>query len=215
MLKNFFRRVRDILLHPQTFFRKARREQTLKPMLMFYLGLVIFYIVVSAPLDVMTILNFQPLFTMFGAFGPVLLVIFGIIFFAATMLLSAFISLFIFTAILHSGIFLMKGKGNIRETLKLYGYAQTPMLVLGVLIRYMSINQMIAVFALVPAVVILVWTIVTVVAGIMELHRLSIGKSILALLISAGIVVLITAVAVLLLLYIGFYAGATPVPPFM
>ncbi|MBW3010649.1 YIP1 family protein [Candidatus Woesearchaeota archaeon] len=151
MLNRTIKIIKEVFTNPSEFFVGVRREKSINNVLIFFLIMTLFYIIVTVPS--IAIQN-SMLLGLGEPLPPFLLGAFATIFYAAMMFIASFVTLFIFAAILHIGVYFMKGKGGIRETIKAYGYAQAPSFVFGGIISYLMISEVTALFALVPVVVI-------------------------------------------------------------
>jgi hypothetical protein len=189
---DFFEKVKGFLLEPSKTF-DATKGENLDEAIKYYAVIAAIYSVLFAVL-----LAFMLTFvgTLFGSMmgGRNLGMLMGagaggvaIIFFVL-FTIFAIIWAFIGGAILHIFVYVVGGRKGIAQTIKAVMYGSTPGLVLG----WIPIIGFIAA----------IWSLVVEIVGIRQLHELTTGKAVLAVLIPI-IIVVILAVIVVAFLTIG------------
>jgi len=165
MLTNIFERVQGFLLMPVETFQKAR-EDSLESALGYYVVLLIIYAALTAAIVAIVGITLSGFFgRALGLSGAALpLVIF------VGMIIGGILSVFIGGAWLHLWVWLLGGKKGYGQTIKSLMYGSTPHFLIG----------WIPVIGLLGA----LWSFILVIFGIRELHQISTGRSIAAVIIA-------------------------------
>jgi len=172
MLDSFVEKVKGFILNPGETFQKAKADD-LETVLPYFAIIVLINAILSAIVSLFWEAN--PMYkSMMGGVAVPILVFF-------IVLVAEFIFTLIFAAWLHLWVYIVGGRKGIGETMKAVIYGSTPSMLLG----WIPILGII--FAL--------WSIVLWVLGVRDLHEISTGKAIAAVVIA----ILIPLVIILLL----------------
>ncbi|MCZ7397082.1 MAG: YIP1 family protein [Candidatus Methanoperedens sp.] len=171
----FVEKVKGILTEPSKTF-DALKEETIGEAIKYYAVIVAIYAVLSALLFSLAFGSmFGKLGTMMGAGATGGIAMFMILF------IFGIIGIFISSAIFHIFVYLVGGRKGLSQTIKAVIYGSTP----GLLFGWIPIIGMIAG----------IWSLVLEVLGIRQLHEITTGKAILAVVIMLVILtVLITVI---------------------
>ncbi len=174
MLDNFVEKVKGFLLNPTETFQKSR-EDTLGTTFTYYIVLAIISAILVTLLYT-AIASLSPLASLPGFAGvfPAFIFVFLII----TYIIAPFIS----GAWLHIFVWLLGGRKGYIQTVKSLMYAATPSFLL----------------SWIPLVSIIggIWAIILEIIGVRELHEISTGRAVAAVIISTVIIVIIVALIV-------------------
>lgn len=172
MLDSFVEKVKGFILNPGETFQKAKADD-LETVLPYFAIIVLINAILSAIVSLFWEAN--PMYkSMMGGVAVPILVFF-------IVLVAEFIFTLIFAAWLHLWVYIVGGRKGIGETMKAVIYGSTPSMLLG------WIPILGVIFAL--------WSIVLWALGVRDLHELSTGKAIAAVVIA----ILIPLVIILLL----------------
>ena len=167
--------IKGFFLSPVETFRKVK-DTDYRDTLVYFLVLVLIYTVLSVPVMLVSLRPawFTGIFTLLGTgalSGSDIVII------AVMMIIAALVLLFIGAAWLHLWVFLFGGRRGIRETFKALAFGETPALMLG----------------WIPVVGILagIWALILSVLGIRELHGISTGRALGAVIVAVIIPLLI------------------------
>jgi hypothetical protein len=184
---NFFEKVKGFLLEPSKTF-DATKGENLSEAIKYYAVIAVIYSTIFAVLLAFVGTLFG---SMMGRRNLGMLMGAGtgaggaIIFFVLFMVL-AIIGAFIGGAILHIFVYLVGGRKGLEQTIKAVMYGSTP----GLLLGWIPIIGFIAG----------IWSLVVEIIGIRQLHELTNGKAVLAVLIPIIIAVILAFIAVMFLL---------------
>ncbi|WP_456486993.1 YIP1 family protein [Candidatus Alkanophaga liquidiphilum] len=187
----FLEKVKGLLLSPAATFRAVRDETLGNAFVYFLVLLVVFGVLLAAALAALLVIFAkyfpQPL-TAELPVGVSVAVLGGFMF--AGMLIYALIvgiiGIFIMGLWLHLWVFAFGGRRGVSQTLKACMYAATPSLLFG-WVPFVGI-----VFAL--------WALALQIIGIRELHEISTGKAVAAVLVSIAVVVAFVVALIFLVL---------------
>ncbi|MHC1577098.1 MAG: YIP1 family protein [Candidatus Methanospirareceae archaeon] len=183
-------RVKGFLFSPSETFDRSK-EDTLGDAFKYFVVILAVFAAILAVLVAVAFSLYAGMFGMLGAprmafgtavAGPLL----ALVFFVCTLVVWTF-SVFISGLWLHLWVFLVGGRNGVEQTLKAVIYGETPSLLLG----------WIPVLGVVAA----IWTLVVEAVGVRQLHELSTGRAVLAVVLA----VVIPAV-VLVALFAAFIA---------
>jgi len=192
---------KNILMDPMPTFEKLPKKEIFKEASWFFikiktvslLGLYL-YMFLLLPLNIFPLALQESFSGLIAGFGILLIIPFMIILFPFLLIFSI-ITLLVSTAIIHLFVYLLKGKGEFLETFQVLSYATAP-----------------TVFSFLPVVNTLasMYTIVLQIIGIHKVHKLSIGRSIAAILLPAAIILfiimLISGIVIFSLIFSGVFA---------
>lgn len=185
MASDFIDKMKGFLFSPVETFQASRSEE-LGEAVRYYVILLAFYSLLSGILIGIGLSVLSSIPGMGGAVVPV-----GGLFMIIIIFIAGLIGIFITGIILHIFVYLVGGRNGLEQTLKAVMYASTPSLLLG----------WIPLIGIIAA----IWVIVLEVLGIRELHDISTGRAVLAVLLPIVIVVLLVFLAVIL----GFFLLGT------
>jgi hypothetical protein len=197
---DFFEKVKGFLLEPSKTF-DAIKGENLSGAIKYYAAIAAIY---SALFAVLLAFMLTFVGTLFGSMmgGQNLGMLMGagagvvaIIFFVLFMIFSI-IGAFVGGAILHIFVYIVGGRKGIAQTIKAVMYGSTP----GLLLGWIPIIGFIAA----------IWSLVVEIIGIRQLHELTTGKAVLAVLIPF-IIVFIIAVIIFFVLVL-FRSMGPPIP---
>jgi hypothetical protein len=185
MVLSIVERIKGFLFSPSKTF-DAAKEDTVGDTFKYFVVILAIYAVLVAIIAAVAFSLFAGMFGMFGApampagaaMGPLVAVgaFIGI-------LVGGIIGIFIFGLWTHLWIYLVGGRKGVEQTIKAVMYGETPSLLLG----WIPIFNVIA----------WIWALIVSIIGVRQLHGLSTGKAILAvilaLIIPAIIIVAIVA----------------------
>lgn len=181
----FLERVKGLLTEPSKTF-DASKGDTLGDAIKYYVVIVAVYSLLSAILFAAAFSTFSSMMGLgqlgmlagMGAGAAGAAVIFVI------LLVIGIIGVFISGAILHIGVYIVGGKKGITQTLKAIIYGSTP----GLLLGWIPVVGFLA----------SIWSLILEILGIRQLHELTTGRAIVAviipLIIIAVLVVILAAV---------------------
>jgi hypothetical protein len=171
---DFVEKVKGILTEPSKTF-DALKEETIGEAIKYYAVIVAIYAVLSALLFSLAFGSmFGQLGTMMGAGATGAIVMFMIMF------IFGIIGIFISGAIFHIFVYIVGGRKGLSQTIKAVMYGSTP----GLLFGWIPIIGIIAG----------IWSLVLEVLGIRQLHEITTGKAIMAVVIMLVILGLITVI---------------------
>jgi hypothetical protein len=170
--------IKGFVLSPVETFRKVK-DTDYGDTLAYFLVFAVIYTVLSV--SVILVRLPQVWFTsIFGLLGIGTLSGFGIVIIAIMMIIAALVILFIGTAWLHLWVYLFGGRNGFRETLKALAFGETPALLLG----WIPLLGLLA----------LIWSLVLTFLGVRELHGISTGRALGAVILAVMIPLLILVV---------------------
>jgi hypothetical protein len=188
--------IKGFVLSPAETFRKVR-DTDYSDTLVYFLVLVLIHTVLSVPVMLITL---SSMWTVFGGIFPRFslgtLTGFGIIMMAVMMIIAALVFLFIGAGWLHLWVYPVGGRHGYRETFKAIAFGGTPALLLG----------WIPLFGILAW----IWSFVLSILGVRELHGISTGRA-LGAVILAVIVPILILVVLAAFLFIA-YTETTPLP---
>jgi hypothetical protein len=189
MLDNFVEKLKGFLLNPTETFQKSR-EDTLGTTFTYYIVLAIISAILVTLLST-AIASLSPLASLPGFAGlfPAFIFVF--------LIIAYIVGPFIGGAWLHIFVWLLGGRKGYIQTVKSLMYGSTPSLLL----------SWIPLVSIIGA----IWTVVLEIIGIRELHEISTGRAVAAVIISLVIIVIIVALIVALFV-IATVSTMTPTP---
>ena len=161
----YLKKIESIIKTPVKFFNQAKNEKNLKDAF-FYYGL----------LSLVSMFGFSAVY--FFAYSS-LMAIPSQDFNPITNYFLSLISIFISTFIIHLFVRLLKGKGRYVDTFKAYAYGSTPSLLLG--------------WVPVIGIVFGLWSIYLIIKGLSIMHKMSMLKALVALLMIFVVIIAISA----------------------
>lgn len=176
---DFIEKVKGFLMEPSKTF-DASKEETLSEAMKYYISIVAIYSAILALLFAFASTLFGSMMGGFGAMFGAGAGIAGAIAIFVIFLILLIIGAFINGAILHIGVYIVGGKRGITQTIKALMYGSTP----GLLLGWIPIIGFLA----------LIWSLVLEVLGIRQLHELTTGKAIVAVIIPIVIIVILAMV---------------------
>jgi hypothetical protein len=199
---DFFEKVKGFLLEPSKTF-DATKGENLSEAIKYYAAIAAIYSALFAVL-LAFVLTFvgtlfgsmmgrQNLGMLMGAGASGVAIIFFVLF-----MIFAIVGAFVGGAILHIFVYIVGGRKGIAQTIKAVMYGSTPQLLLG----------WIPIIGIIAA----IWSLVVEIIGIRQLHELTTGKAVLAVLIPIIIAVII---AIVLAAILGsLFGGMGPPTPY-
>ncbi len=183
------RQIRGFAFNPARQFGEAKDDSLLDayryyiPLLAF-LGAILAIVVVIVANGVVSMLSLSRLELMPGLpeLGKMIPVM-GVATFVGVIVLGIIASFYL-SVWLHIWVYLLGGRKGLRQTTKAIVYGVTPCLILGWLT---PVNILI-----VP-----LWSLMVVISGIIELHELSPGRSIIAVLLAILVPIIVAVAAVM------------------
>ncbi|KCZ71423.1 hypothetical protein ANME2D_02153 [Candidatus Methanoperedens nitroreducens] len=176
-------KVKGFLMEPTKTF-DASKEDTLGEALKYYITLAAIYSAISALLFAFvftmsgSMMGFGDLGRMFGVGAGIA----GAIAIFLMVWIFLIIGIFIIGAIVHIFVYIVGGRKGITQTIKAFMYGQTPVLLFGWIPLIGPIAG--------------IWALVLEVLGIRQLHELTTGRAILAVLLPIIIIMVIIFIAV-------------------
>ncbi len=167
-------KVKGFLMEPSKTF-DASKEDTLGEALKYYISLAAIYSILIAITYIIfgSMMGFGDLGMMFGAVAGIA----GAILIFVMVLIFLIIGVFIGGAIIHIFVYIVGGRKGITQTIKALMYGQTPLLLFG----WIPLIGFIAG----------IWALVLEVLGIRQLHELTTGRAILAVIVLPIILMII------------------------
>jgi hypothetical protein len=172
MTLSIVERMKGFLLSPSKTFDTSK-EDTLGDAFKYFVVILVIYAVLVAIIAAVAFALFGGMFGMFGvpwmpfraAMGPLV---------AVAVLIGALvvgiIGVFIRGLWIHLWVYLVGGRNGLEQTIKAVMYGDTPVLLLG----------WIPIFNVIAG----IWTLIVSIIGIRQLHGLSTGKAVLAVIIA-------------------------------
>jgi len=184
----FLEKTKGFLIRPTATFKKVKEEPVGSALKYFVIWLLI-YAILSA-------IIFVSIGNMLGAFSPLQsLSTLGLgageilaLWLFIIILVGGLVGIFISAGIIHIGVLIVGGKQGYHQTLKALAYGNTPTYVLGWIPIVMFITA--------------IWALILEILGIRELHEMSTGKAVLAVLIPLIIFGVILSVIIAATVYI-------------
>ena len=186
--------IKGFFLSPVETFQKVK-DTRYSDTLVYFLALVVINTVLTIPVMLLTFPSVGTVFVgIFQQLGFGTLTAFGNVLFAVMMIIGSLVCLFIGAAWVHLWVYLFGGRKGYRETLKALAFGDTPALLLG----------------WIPLVGILagIWSLVLSVLGVRELHGITTGRA-----LGAVIIAVIIPLLLLVLLASFFFIAYTKVTP--
>ena len=192
--------MKGFILSPVETFQKVK-DTDYRDTFMYFLILVLINTVLSIPVMLITLSSiwsvFGGIFAMPG-FGS--LTGFWIVIIAFSMIIGALVFLFIGAAWLHLWVYPVGGRNGYRETLKAIAFGGTPALLLGWIPLFGILGW--------------IWSCVLSILGVRELHGISTGRAIGAVILAVTVPLLILAVLAAFLFIAYTETSPLPVPGF-
>ncbi len=186
---DFLEKVKGLLLEPSKTF-DSLKDESLEEALKYYAIIAAVYSALFALIFAFasslfgSMMGYRNLGTMMGAGVG----IGAAVFFFAMFLILAIAGAFIGGAILHIFVYIVGGRKGIVQTIKAGMYGSTPSLLLG-WIPFVSI-------------IVAIWSLIVEIIGVRQLHELTTGRAILAVLIPIILgIILALILAALLVAY--------------
>ena len=182
MVLSIVERIKGFLFSPSETF-DASRDDTLGDAFKYFVVILAIYAVLVAIIVAVAFSLFAGMLGMFGvpampvgaAMGPLAAVGFFI-----AALVGGIIGVFISGLWLHLWVYLVGGRNGIEQTIKAVMYGETPSLILG----WIPIVNIIAG----------IWALIVGIIGVRQLHELSTGKAVLAVILAIIIPAIIIGV---------------------
>lgn len=182
MVLSIVERIKGFLFSPSKTFDTSK-EDTIGDAFKYYVVILMIPAVLLAIIAAVAFSLFAGMFGMFGlpampfgaAMGPLLAV--GVF---ILLLVGGLIGVFIDGLWLHLWVYLVGGRNGVVQTIKAVMYGATPSLLLG----WIPIFNVIA----------LIWALIVGIIGVRQLHALSTGKAVLAVIIAIAIPLIIYVV---------------------
>jgi len=192
MVLSIGERIKGFLFSPSKTFDNSK-EDTLGDAFKYFVVILAIFAVIVAVLIAVLFSLFAGMLGMLGvpmmplgaAMGPLLAVGFFIL-----VLVGGIIGVFIDGLWLHLWVYLVGGRNGIGETIKAVMYGATPSLILGWIPIVGSVAG--------------IWALIVGIIGVRQLHELSTGKAVLAVII---------AIAIPLIVYIAIFVAFMPPMP--
>jgi len=181
-------RIRGFAFNPARQFAAAK-DDSLSDAFKYYtpllaiLGAILSIVVAIAASKIVSMLGLSGFAMMEGLpeLGKIIPLL-GVGTFVVTIVLGILAALYI-AVWLHIWVYLLGGRKGLRQTTKAVLYGATPCLILGWLA---PVNVLVA-----P-----IWSILLVIAGLIELHELSPGRSIIAVILAILVPVIVCVIAI-------------------
>ncbi|MCK9591595.1 MAG: YIP1 family protein [Methanoregula sp.] len=185
--------IKGFVLSPVETFRKVT-DTDYRDTLVYFLVLVLINTVLSVLILLFSGSSISAYYGILKSFGIGTMSEFVIVVIAVQMVIGSLVLLFIGAAWLHLWVYLFGGRKGYRETLKALAFGETPALLLG----------------WIPLVGILagIWSLVLSVLGVRELHGITNGRA-----LGAVIIAVIIPLLLLVLLASFFFIAYTKVTP--
>jgi hypothetical protein len=172
MVLSIVERIKGFLFSPSETF-DASKADTIGDALKYFVIILVIYAVLSAIIVALAISMLSGMLGMFGvpampfgaAIGPALAISVFI-----GLLVGGIVGIFIGGVWLHLWVYLMGGRNGLVQTIKAVIYGDTPSLILG----WIPIMNVIA----------MIWSLIVGIIGVRQLHGLSTGKAILAVILA-------------------------------
>jgi hypothetical protein len=159
-----------LIMHPvRTLI--SLRDESLASALLYYLAITLGFTILSIIMVLAAGALAAPLPV--SGVDPLSMALFGI-----ELICITFVSLLIGTGIVHGAVWLMDGAGTIQDTIRIFCYAETPSLVVGWV-------------PVIGWIIASVWSVILLVLGLKEYHRLTLQQAVIAVLLPLGAVFLI------------------------
>jgi hypothetical protein len=172
MVLSMWERIKGFLFSPSATF-DASKEDTLGDALKYFVVILVIYALLMAIIAAVTFSLIAGMFGMFGVpampFGAATGLAAAVIFFIAA-LIAGIIAIFISGLWLHIWVYLVGGRNGLGKTIIALVYGQTPYLLLG----WIPIINFIA----------MIWTLVVEIIGVQQLHGLTTGKAVIAVILA-------------------------------
>jgi hypothetical protein len=176
---DFIETVKGFILSPVEAFQKVRPAD-LGDALKYYLILVVINTILSLIISLVVLSSvwatLNALLPGLGLGAPALAG-FGLVIFAILMIFLLFVFLFIGAAWLHLWVWICGGRKGYLQTLKAIAYGNTPYLLLG----------WIPIVGIIGA----IWSFILSMIGVRELHEISTGRAVAAVILAAVIILII------------------------
>ena len=189
----FVEKIKGFLVSPVETFRKVK-DEGIGSVVKYFVGIALIYSILSAIIFAVASSMVMPFMSKAMPFaglagGALAAVIF------VSSLIGSIIALFVGGAIIHAFVYLVGGRKGYTQTVKALGYGSTPGLLLG-WIPFIGF-----VFS--------IWSLILQILGVRELHEISTGRAVLAVILPGIIIGLIIAAVVYV--YVGSMSP-TPAP---
>jgi hypothetical protein len=189
MIDTFVEKLKGFLLAPSETFRKSR-EDTLGATFSYYIVLAIISAILVTLLYT-AVASLSPLSTLPGFAGVFPAAMFVV------LIITYIIAPFIGGAWLHIFVWLLGGRNGYIQTVKSMMYGSTPSLLL----------SWIPLVSIIGA----IWTVILEIIGIRELHGISTGRAVAAVIIS--LVLIVTIVALIVAAFVITAVSTMAIPP--
>ena len=209
----FFQKIKGFLSSPSATFQKVKNEDFGESFKYYLILVIVLYGILSVVFSIIlqyliySFFTSNPYYAYSNILGPgtlsysstfnivpsliILAILLGYLF----TIVGAILSYFIGGLWVHLWVYIFGGRKGISQTLKAYGYGSTPTLVLG--------------WIPIISIIFSIWTLILFTLGIRELHEISTGKAVAAVLIAILIpIAIIVAIAATIYVYIsGMLSG--------
>jgi len=184
MVLSIGERIKGFLFNPSETFN-ASKDDTIGDAFKYFVVILMIYALIISVLFAVAFSMFAsmlgmpgvPMMALGAAMGPLFAVVFFIL-----MLVIGIIGVFIGGLWLHIWVYLLGGREGVEQTIKALMYGVTP----GYLLGWIPIVGIIGV----------IWSLIVEIIGIRQLHELSTGKAVLAVIIAIAIPLIIYAVII-------------------
>jgi hypothetical protein len=200
MVLSIGERIKGFLFSPSDTF-DASKEDTLGDPLKYFIVILAIYAVLSAIIAAVASSLIAEKLGMFGALllaamGPLITVVFFIWAFV-----SGIIGIWIGGLWTHIWVYIVGGRKGIEQTLKAVMYGATPSYLLGWILSVYNIapSFLLGLIPIVVGIIAGIWALIVGIIGIRQLHELSTGKAVLAVILAIIIPIVVIAIALMLL----------------
>lgn len=170
-------------------------------------GFVLFFRVVFSSFTRILLSAFTKVMGEFWVFILGHIFVFGVFIFVV-MLLGGILAIFINGLWVHLWVYLLGGRGGIRQTLKAIMYASTPQLLLGWIPFFGYVSTIWSIVLPTVGYVSAIWGIVLSIVGIHRLQRVSIPKAIFVVVLAV-----LSAIIIILFFYLAFFFSGLLLEP--
>lgn len=209
----FFKKIHNILLKPEEFFTKIKKEKGIKDAFLYY---SIFAVIIGflTTIYLYRVFSTTEIYSSLiqGMMFPILIVLFIFI------LMTSIAGIFIISGIIHLFVLLLNGKNRFSETFKVLIYGDTPRFIFSIITVPIStliipvtkgvLSQKLIVMIItgIIGLAILIWSIYLKVIGIAKLQNISKFRAFAAVfLIPLGILILFYIVLIIVFVNIGLF----------
>ena len=200
MVLSIMERIKGFLFSPSETF-DASKEDTLGDPLKYFIVILAIYAVLSAIIAAVLFSLFAEKFGMFGALMPAAMVpLITVVSFIVAFVVGI-IGVWIGGLWLHIWVYLVGGRNGIEQTLKALIYGATPFYLLVWILSVYNIapSFLLGLIPIVVGIIAVIWALIVGIVGVRQLHELSTGKAVLAVILAIIIPIIVITVALMLL----------------